>query len=128
MDVGLVTSSLATCSAIAIADPKDKRQFLGHVDIFTKVTDISAAVQKEFPHLSKDATVFIVKGSMESNTEKNIYLAMKQLGYENQVKFVDLPPSQGTKAIAVRQGNLFTYDLGMSGGAFSSAMFGGSSK
>jgi len=123
LDAPLVTNSLAPCSALVIIDPKSHQQFLAHIDTFTKVSDITAVIKKSFPQLSDEASIYIVKGSMASPTEKNIYQAVKNAGYAQKVKFVEAPEGKEPHAVAVKDGKLYSYNLGCVQSSYSTESF-----
>lgn len=100
IETPLATAGVNTCSALIVIDRKNKRHYLAHVDPSSTADQIAKSVRDSFNNL-EGLEVYVMEEMMLSGTLQNIWTALKNMGLEENLKFISNPgfmsPGIGTQ-------------------------------
>ena len=112
-DVPLATVGLATCSALAIQDPRLKSHYLAHVMASTKVPSLVRAIHAFYPDRHDELEIYVLPGELQGNRTtadwslSNIYSALVFIGLAERARLLRPTDGQRYPSLLLHQGQLY---------------------
>lgn len=104
--IPLATAGVNTCSVLIVVSQREGRHYLAHIDSSADSASIADSIKGRFSYLD-ETVVYIMEGLQPSGTAQNIYSAAKELGIQDQIKFVSYRGTGMFPQIGIQNGNLF---------------------